>query len=157
MSTRTIVSLATAALLAALSTAHAQTGTPDQIRAFVRNVKADGADLVKLFASKSSREGGGQTMTDAQIQAACAEAKAVGLRSWVHAHSPSSVRAATLAGCTTVTHGSQATDVELKLMQQHGTYFGRTSVWCRRTISRTRAIISASATSTTRGLPSRRS
>jgi hypothetical protein len=41
MSTRTIASLATAALLAALSTAHAQTGTPDQIRAFVRNVKAD--------------------------------------------------------------------------------------------------------------------
>ncbi len=99
------------------------TGTPEQIRAFVRKVKADGADLVKLFASKSSREGGGQTMTDEQIQAACGEAKAVGLRSWVHAHSPSSVRAATLAGCTTVTHGSQVTDVELKLMQQHATYF----------------------------------
>jgi len=98
-------------------------GTPDEIRAFVRKLKADGADLVKLFASKSSREGGAQTMTDAQIQAACAEAKAVGLRTWVHAHSPSSVRAATLAGCTTVTHGSQVTDAELKLMQQHGTYF----------------------------------
>jgi imidazolonepropionase-like amidohydrolase len=36
---------------------------------------------------------------------------------------PSSVRAATLAGCTTVTHGSQVTDAELKLMQEHGTYF----------------------------------
>src|SRR6185295_418421 len=99
------------------------TGTPDEIRAFVRKLKADGADLVKLFASKSSREGGGQTMTDAQIQAACAEAKAVGLRSWVHAHSPSSVRAATLAGCTAVTHGSQVTSAELKLMQERGTYF----------------------------------
>ena len=98
-------------------------GTPDEIRAFVRKLKADGADLVKLFASKSSREGGAQTMTDAQIQAACAEAKTVGLRTWVHAHSPSSVRAATLAGCTTVTHGSQVTDAELKLMQEHGTYF----------------------------------
>jgi hypothetical protein len=62
-------------------------------------------------------------MTDAQIQAACAEAKAVGLRTWVHAHSPSSVRAATLAGCTTVTHGSQVDRRELKLMQEHGTYF----------------------------------
>jgi imidazolonepropionase-like amidohydrolase len=99
------------------------TGTPDEIRAFVRKLKADGADLVKLFASKSSREGGAQTMTDAQIQVACAEAKTVGLRTWVHAHSPSSVRAATLAGCTTVTHGSQVTDAELKLMQEHGTYF----------------------------------
>jgi imidazolonepropionase-like amidohydrolase len=110
-------------LLTSIRPVDENTGTPEQIRAFVRKVKADGADLVKLFASKSSREGGGQTMSNEQIQAACGEAKAVGLRSWVHAHSPSSVRAATLAGCTTVTHGSQVTDAELKLMQQHGTYF----------------------------------
>jgi imidazolonepropionase-like amidohydrolase len=110
-------------LLTSIRPVDENTGTPDQIRAFVRKVKADGADLVKLFASKSSREGGGQTMTDAQIQAACAEAKAVGLRSWVHAHSASSVRAATLAGCTTVTHGSQVTDAELTLMRDRGTYF----------------------------------
>jgi imidazolonepropionase-like amidohydrolase len=110
-------------LLTSIRPVNEDTGTPDEIRAFVRKVKADGADLLKLFASKSSREGGGQTMTDAQIQAACGEAKAAGLRSWVHAHSPSSVRAATLAGCTAVTHGSQVTDAELKLMQEHGTYF----------------------------------
>ncbi len=110
-------------LLTSIRPVNENTGTPEQIRAFIRKVKADGADLVKLFASKSSREGGGQTMTDEQIQAGCGEAKAAGLRSWVHAHSPSSVRAATLAGCTTVTHGSQVTDAELKLMQQHGTYF----------------------------------
>jgi imidazolonepropionase-like amidohydrolase len=110
-------------LLTSIRPVNENTGTPAEIRAFVRKVKADGADLVKLFASKSSREGGTQTMTDEQIQAACGEAKTVGLRSWVHAHSPSSIRAATLAGCTAVTHGSQATDVELALMQQHGTYF----------------------------------
>ena len=110
-------------LLTSIRPVDEHTGTPDAIRAFVRKVKADGADLVKLFASKSSREGGTQTMTDEQIQAACGEAKAVGLRSWVHAHSPSSIRAATLAGCTTVTHGSQATLAELELMRQHGTWF----------------------------------
>jgi imidazolonepropionase-like amidohydrolase len=110
-------------LLTSIRPVNENTGTPEQIRAFVRTVKAEGADLVKLFASKSSREGGGQTMTDEQIQAGCGEAQAVGLRSWVHAHSSSSVRAAALAGCTAVTHGSQATDAELKLMQQHGTYF----------------------------------
>jgi imidazolonepropionase-like amidohydrolase len=110
-------------LLTSIHPVDENTGTPDEIRAFVRRVKADGADLVKLFASKSSREGGGQTMTDEQIQAACGEAKAVGLRSWVHAHSPSAVRAATLAGCTTVTHGSQVTDAELTLMRDRGTYF----------------------------------
>lgn len=110
-------------LLTSIRPINENTGTPDQIRAFVRTLKADGADLVKLFASKSSREGGAQTMTDEQIQAACGEAKAVGLRSWVHAHSPSSVRAAALAGCTTVTHGSQVTDAELTLMADRRVYF----------------------------------
>jgi imidazolonepropionase-like amidohydrolase len=110
-------------LLTSIRPVNENTGTPDAIRAFVRKVKEDGADLVKMFASKSSREGGGQTMSDQQIQAACAAAKAEGLRSWVHAHSPSSIRAAALAGCTAVTHGSQATDAELRLMQQHGTWF----------------------------------
>jgi len=110
-------------LLTSINPINENTGTPDQIRAFVRKLKADGADLVKLFASKSSREGGAQTMTDEQIQAACGEAKAVGLRSWVHAHNPSSVRAATLAGCTAVAHGSQVTDAELKLMAERHVYF----------------------------------
>ena len=110
-------------LLTSITPITENSGSPDAIRAFVRKMKAEGADLVKLFASKSSREGGAQTMSDEQIQAACDAAKAAGLRTWVHAHSPSSIRAATLAGCTTVTHGSQATDAELTLMQQHGTWF----------------------------------
>jgi imidazolonepropionase-like amidohydrolase len=48
-------------LLTSIRPVDENTGTPDQIRAFVRKVKADGADLVKLFASKSSRDGGAQT------------------------------------------------------------------------------------------------
>ena len=110
-------------LLTSIRPVNENTGTPDQIRAFVQRVKADGADLVKLFASKSSREGGAQTMTDEQVQAACGEAKAAGLRSWVHAHSPSAMRAAAIAGCTAIAHGSQATDDVLELMAQRGTYF----------------------------------
>jgi len=110
-------------LLTSIRPINENTGTPDQIRAFVRKVKADGADLVKLFASKSSREGGGQTMTDEQVAAACGEAKTLGLRTWVHAHSPSSIRAAVNGGCTVVTHGSQATNAELQLMASHGVYF----------------------------------
>jgi imidazolonepropionase-like amidohydrolase len=110
-------------LLTSIRPVNENTGTPDQIRAFVRKVKADGADLVKLFASKSSREGGTQTMTDEQVAAACGEAKSVGLRTWVHAHSPSSIRAAVNGGCTVVTHGSQATTEELQLMARRGVYF----------------------------------
>jgi imidazolonepropionase-like amidohydrolase len=34
------------------------TGTPDEIRAFVRKQKVAGADLIKIFASKSIRQGG---------------------------------------------------------------------------------------------------
>ena len=97
--------------------------TPEQIRAWVRTMVSRGADVIKIFASKSIREGGAQTLTGAQINAACGEAKAAGKRTWVHAHSASAARAAVLAGCTTVAHGSQLTDREFSLMAQHGTYF----------------------------------
>ena len=98
-------------------------GDPAKLRELVRVRKAQGADLIKLFASKSIREGGGQTMTDGQLQAACGEAKALGLRTLVHAHSASSARAATLAGCTSIEHGAYVTDEVFDLMAQHGTYY----------------------------------
>ncbi len=97
--------------------------TPDQIREYVRKTAADGADVIKIFASKSIREGGGQTLSDAQIFAACDEARALGRRIWVHAHAASAVRASALAGCTAVTHGFQITDAEARLMAERGTYF----------------------------------
>jgi imidazolonepropionase-like amidohydrolase len=97
--------------------------TPDQIREFVRQQVKDGADLIKIFASKSSRQGGGRSLDDAQIQAACGEAKALGKRSMVHSHDDESARAATLAGCSSVEHGSQVTDATFRLMAEKGTYF----------------------------------
>ena len=97
--------------------------TPDQIRAWVRTMVSRGADVIKIFASKSIREGGTQTLSDAQIKAACDEATRAGKRTWVHAHSASAARAAVAAGCTTVAHGSQLTDREFALMAQKGTYF----------------------------------
>jgi imidazolonepropionase-like amidohydrolase len=96
--------------------------TLDQIREWVRQVKADGGDLIKIFVSKPMRDGGGRTLNDAQLAAACDEAKAVGLRSLVHAYRDGS-RAATLAGCTEVEHGILATPGDLALMAQRGTYF----------------------------------
>ena len=96
--------------------------TPDQIREAVRKLKADGADLVKIFASKSIRDGGGQTLTDEQLQAACGEAKAQGLRTLVHAYK-TAVRASALAGCTEVEHGTFSTDEDLRAMADHGTFF----------------------------------
>ena len=56
--------------------AQRDSGTPDEIRAESSTAeKADGADVVKLFASASIRDGGKQTMTDEQLQAVCGEAK----------------------------------------------------------------------------------
>jgi len=96
--------------------------TPQQIRENIRGFKAEGADVVKIFASRSIRQGGGQTLTDEQLRAACDEAKAQGLRSLVHAYR-SAVSAAALAGCTQVEHGTFATDEDLRTMAEHGTYF----------------------------------
>ncbi len=99
------------------------TGSPAEIRAFVRKAVADGADFVKIFATGSIREGGKQTMTDAQIQAACCEANALGKRTLAHAQGPEGAKAAVLAGCTTVEHGNRLTDEVIRLMVEHGTYF----------------------------------
>ena len=97
--------------------------TPDSMRALVRAHKADDADFIKIFASGSIRDGGQQTMSDAQLQALCGEAKAAGLRTLVHAHSSASVEAAINAGCTQIEHGLFATDADLKLMAARGVYF----------------------------------
>src|SRR5262245_60429666 len=67
------------------------TANPEQIREYVRNRVAQGADLMKFFASKSIRDGGGQTISDSTIRAGCAAAKAAGKRVWVHAHAASAV------------------------------------------------------------------
>jgi len=98
------------------------TGTPDEIRAFIRKQKAAGADLIKIFASKSIRLGGGMTLSQEQLNAACDEARKQGLRTLVHAYKEA-VRAATLAGCTEVEHGTLASDDDLKLMADKGVYF----------------------------------
>ncbi|MFI5126108.1 MAG: amidohydrolase family protein [Candidatus Acidiferrales bacterium] len=98
------------------------TGTPEQVRAYIDKVADDGADLIKIFASKSIRDGGGPTLSQEQLNAACSEAAKRGLRTLVHAYRDS-VRMATLAGCTEVEHGTFATDDDLRLMAEHGTYF----------------------------------
>ena len=96
--------------------------TVDQIRENVRKLKADGADLIKIFASKSIRDGGGQTLSNEQIAAACGEAKAQGLRTLVHAYGPDTIKAAAEAGCTAVEHATLADQSALTAMAASGTY-----------------------------------
>jgi len=100
--------------------------TPDQIHEYIRKVAADGADLIKIFASKSMRDGGGRTLSREQIVAACAEAKAHGLRTLVHVYDAETIRDVSEAGCTTVEHGTLVTDEVLRLLAARGTYFDPT-------------------------------
>ena len=99
----------------------AETGTPDEIRAFIRKQKAAGADVIKIFASESIRKGGGMTLSQEQLNAACDEARKLGLRTLVHAYKEA-VRAAALAGCTQVEHGTLATDDDLKILAEKNVY-----------------------------------
>ena len=97
-----------------------QSGTPDDIRAFVRKQKEAGADLIKIFAAGSVRRPQ-MFLSQEQLNAACDEAKKLGLRTLVHAYKDA-VRSAVVAGCTQIEHGPLATDDDLKLMVQKGVW-----------------------------------
>ena len=109
-------------VLTSLGSLNENSGTPQQIRQTVRRMKKDGADLIKVFASKSIRDGGAMSMTNEQVQAACGEAKAVGLRAIVHAQDDASARASILAGCTAVEHANKLSEETVKLLAERGTY-----------------------------------
>lgn len=110
-------------LLTSLAPINNTRPSPDSMRAIVRGLKAQGADLIKLFASAGLGAGGAQTLSNEQIAAICGEATSLGLRTLVHAISAASVRAAVLGGCTQIEHGIFVTDAELTLMAEHGTIF----------------------------------
>jgi imidazolonepropionase-like amidohydrolase len=97
--------------------------TPEEIRADIRKKKAEGADLIKIFASASIRDGGTPTLSQEQVDAACSESRAQGLRSMVHAHSPESMLRAARARCTVVEHGGLANAEALKALADAGVYF----------------------------------
>jgi imidazolonepropionase-like amidohydrolase len=98
--------------------------SPDEMRRAVRERAQAGADVIKVFASRGLGGDVSQTLSDEQLAAICGEARAAGLRTVVHAMNSSSVRAATLAGCTEVEHGLYAGDDELRLMAERGVFFG---------------------------------
>ena len=98
-------------------------GSPDSLRAAVRRFKQAGADVIKIFASKSIRDGGEATLSMEQLSAACGEATALGLRSVVHAHSAEAAQRTARAGCSQVEHGVFADEATLALFAARGTWF----------------------------------
>ena len=112
-----------ARVLTAIQPIDDKTGTPEQIRQLIRRLKGEHADVIKIFASASIRDGGKQTLTQEQLDAACGEAKMQGLRTMVHAHDVASIKASIRAGCGQIEHGIFADDEVLKLMASRGIYF----------------------------------
>jgi len=107
-------------VLTSLSPIMADTNTSlDSLRALVRARKAAGADLIKIFASNSQRVGAKPTLTPAQLAALCGEAKALGLRTMVHAYR-SQVSVAARAGCNQVEHATYATREEIEAAASAG-------------------------------------
>jgi imidazolonepropionase-like amidohydrolase len=98
------------------------TGTPDELRAVVQKHVKDGADVIKVFASGSIRDGGKPTLSQDQLNAICGEGKKAGIRVVVHAYG-ATVRMASSAGCTQIEHGLYASDDDLRFLTQQGTYF----------------------------------
>jgi imidazolonepropionase-like amidohydrolase len=79
--------------------------------------------VIKIFASRSIREGGGPTLTEAQLRTACGEAHAHKRRAVVHAHAGEAIRRAAAAGCDTIEHGALADQAALEAMARAGMYF----------------------------------
>ncbi len=101
----------------------ARDGGPDALGALVRRAKGNGADVIKVFADGGLAGGPGMDMSDAQLQAVCGQARASGVRAVAHAIGDGRARAAVLAGCTSIEHGTFVSDTTLDLMAGRGTYF----------------------------------
>jgi imidazolonepropionase-like amidohydrolase len=86
--------------------------TREELIAAVHSRKDQGADLIKIFASSSQRVGALPTFTEEQLRILCGEARAVGLRSMVHAYR-SQVGAAARAGCREIEHATYATQADI--------------------------------------------
>ena len=93
----------------------------DSLRALVRRRKEQGADLIKIFASRSQRVGAGPTFTEEQLRVLCGEAAAVGLRSMVHAYR-SQTGAAARAGCHEIEHATYSTQADIDAAVTAGAY-----------------------------------
>lgn len=110
-------------VLTSLGSISASTGDASDLQSAVRDFAARGADVIKIFASESIRTGGAPTLGQVQLDAACGEARAQGLRAVVHAHGPESARRASIAGCTTIEHGALLDRGTLEFLAEEGTYY----------------------------------
>jgi imidazolonepropionase-like amidohydrolase len=97
--------------------------TSDSLKALVRLRKEQGADLIKIFASRSQRVGAGPTFTEEQLRTLCREAASLGLRTMVHAYRSQSAVAAR-AGCNQVEHLTYGSQADIDAIVKAGAFMG---------------------------------
>ena len=110
-------------IVTSMGSLSARTGSAEELAAEVARLAEAGADAIKIFASESSRDGGGATLSQEQLDAACGAASERGLRTLVHAHGPVSAARAANAGCTTIEHGSLLDQATLDLLAEKGLFY----------------------------------
>jgi imidazolonepropionase-like amidohydrolase len=111
-------------VLTSLSAIGAWLGDDEALyRERVQELAAAGADVIKIFASASIRDGGPPTLSQSQLEAICSEATALGLRTVAHAHGPESARRVAMAGCTTIEHGALLDRATLVLLAERGLFY----------------------------------
>jgi imidazolonepropionase-like amidohydrolase len=103
-------------LLTSVDQIHPGKRSPDELRAEVRKLKSEGADLIKLYGSGSGFTDAMSNVTLAQMVAVCGEAKLQGLRCVVHAQPSDAIINAVKAGATEIEHGGWADDAAIKAM-----------------------------------------
>ena len=99
----------------------------DQVRHVVRAQVKYGVDVIKILAtggvlSKGDSPGAPQ-FTYEELKVAADEAHMAGRKIAAHAHGAEGIKNAILAGVDSIEHASLASDEDIQLALQHGTYF----------------------------------
>ncbi len=99
----------------------------DQVRETVRAQIKYGVDVIKVLAtggvlSQGDSPGAPQFTFD-ELKTAADEAHAAGRKIAAHAHGAEGIKRAILAGFDSIEHASLATDEDIQLAKEHGTYF----------------------------------
>jgi imidazolonepropionase-like amidohydrolase len=98
----------------------------DQVRQRVREIAAQGVDLIKVLATGAFLAHGSDPHAVEygydEMRAAVEEAAHKGLRVAAHAHSAEGIQIAVRAGVASIEHGTYLDDEGIRLMKERGTY-----------------------------------
>jgi imidazolonepropionase-like amidohydrolase len=99
---------------------------PDQVRQRVREIAAQGVDLIKVLATGAflahNSDPHAVEYGYEEMRAAVEEAAHKGLKVAAHAHSADGIKIAVRAGVASIEHGTYLDDEGIRLMKEKGTY-----------------------------------